>query len=88
MSIIACEKIPIFDRINDNIFLGDIVGASDSNLIKKVDIIISLIDIQIRYNNIEYFIFPLDDSRDVQINILFTKTNEIIENSIKKIKKF
>lgn len=86
-AIIPCAKIPIFDKITDNIFLGDIVAASDSDLMKSIDIIISLIDTQIKHSNIEYFIFPIEDNRDVQIDLLFEKTNDIIKKAIENNKK-
>ena len=41
--IICCNKIPIFDKITKNIYLGDIVAASDKTTIKDIDVIINLV---------------------------------------------
>ena len=73
MSIIPCEKILIFDKITDSIYLGDIVGASNYNCVKDIDIIISLVkDTYHTFNHIKYFIFPLEDNRNNRIDKLFT----------------
>lgn len=86
MSIIACEKIPIFDKITENIYIGDIVASTSSKILNNVDIVISLIEIPTNETKINYFIFPLEDRRDVNISLLFDKTNEIIDaNKDKKI---
>lgn len=87
MSIIACEKVPIFDKINNNIFLGDIVAVSNINLIKNIDIIINLThEKYTKYNHIKYFDFSIEDNREVKINF-FKETNEIISEAIKNNKR-
>jgi len=82
MSIIACEKIPIFDKINSlNIYIGDIVAVTSLKILNNVDIVISLVEIPTNETKVNYFIFPLEDRRDVNISSLFERTNEIIENN-------
>lgn len=82
--IIPCKKIPIFDRILNNLYLGDIEAAKDLSLLKqnKIEVIISLIsDEYEKDENITYYNFPVEDDRNVDIQSLFKETNSIIKNN-------
>lgn len=83
MSIIACDKVPIFDKITENIYIGDIVAATSPTINRNVDVIISLVEIS---NNMKCFIFPLEDSRDVNISLLFNDINKLISKNIEQNK--
>ena len=81
--IIACEKIPIFDKI-EGIFLGDIVAAEDRELLKKNGVKIVICMVKEKYKRFEDFIyydFPIDNSRDEDISSIFDKTNKILESN-------
>jgi protein-tyrosine phosphatase len=87
--LIACEKYPIFDQIVENIYLGDIVAASNIDLLKKynIDIVISCIfEKYERDTKILYYDFPINDNRNDDIRKIFLQTNKLIsENTDKKI---
>jgi dual specificity phosphatase 12 len=81
--IIACEKIPIFDRIGNH-FLGDIVAVEDRELLKRngVKIIICLVKEKYkRFEEFTYHDFAIDDNRDVDISCIFGKTNKILSEN-------
>ena len=81
--IVACEKIPIFDAI-ENHFIGDIVAAEDKELLKRYNVKIVVCLIKEKYKIFEDFIyydFPIDDSRDEDISSIFDKTNKILESN-------
>ena len=87
--IIACEKHPIFDHITENIFLGDVVAASNIELLNKnnIEIVISLIYEKYEKDlKIKYYEFPINDNRNEDISIHFEEINKIIgENKNKNI---
>jgi len=87
--IIACEKHPIFDKIMDNIYLGDIIAADNINLLKdnNIKIVISCIfEKYKRDDQIIYYDFSINDDRNEDIYSVFEKTNKVIsENQGKNI---
>ncbi len=84
MALIPCDKIPIFDRITDQIYLGDMIGASDGKLLKSINTIVCLIaDPYKHFEHIRYHDLPIEDNRDYNIIDLFSKTDKIIKSSIK-----
>lgn len=84
MSVIACDKIPVFDQITDNIYIGDITATQSLTILNQIDLIISLVDIPKPEK--ECFKFPLEDNRNVDISSLFPIIGKIIaENKDKKI---
>jgi dual specificity phosphatase 12 len=82
--LIACEKHPIFDKITDNIYLGDIVAAGNISLLKKYNINVVISCIFEKYERdieISYYDFPIEDNRNEDIYSIFVKTNEIISKN-------
>lgn len=85
MEIIALEKVPTFDHIIHNIYLGDIVAATNKDCLKNIDIIINISNSRYKEEpNIIYHHFDIDDNRNVQILELLDKFMEIIKNSSNK----
>lgn len=78
--LIACEKIPIIDEIIDGLFLGDIVAAKNTRLLKEknIEVVINLTE---ESNGLEQYHFPIKDNRNENIADLFEKTNRIIKES-------
>ena len=89
--LIVCEKIPIFDKINEKLFVGDIVAAENRDLLKDNDVkcIICLTDEKYkRFEDFEYHDFHIEDNRNVDISTLFEKTNRILDENTRNGKVF
>ena len=81
--MVACEKIPIFDKI-EGIFLGDIVAAENEELLKRngVKIVISLVREKYkRFKDFIYYDFPIEDNRNENIACIFEETNKILKSN-------
>ena len=82
MEIVACEKIPTFDHIINNIYLGDIVSATDKNCLKNINIIINISNSRYKEEpNIKYYHFDIDDNRTETISRFFSRFTDIIKES-------
>lgn len=82
--LIACEKVPILDKVIDGLYIGDIVTSNNFKLLKEknIDIIISLVNESNEYNKIKYHKFPIEDNRSENISLLFEQTNKLIHNAL------
>ncbi len=80
--LVACNKIPIFDKIGD-VYLGDIVAAENIDLLRKngIEVVICLVKEKYKRFNLKYFDFPIDDNRNEDIYSLFEATNKIISEN-------
>ena len=82
MEIVACFKIPTFDHVINNIYLGDITAANDPNCLKTIDIIINISNSRYEQaSNIEYHHFDLEDNRNADISQFFDKFIAIVNDS-------
>lgn len=81
--IIACDKIPIFNKICDNLYLGDIVAAENIELLKEnnIESVICLVKENYKRYDLRYYDFPIDDNRNENIYDMFEKTNKIISEN-------
>lgn len=61
------------------------MAATSTNITSNVDVIISLVKIPTHYNK-KYFMFPLDDDRNVNISLLFNDICKIICKMIEQNK--
>ena len=79
--LVACEKVPILDKIIEGLYIGDIVASNNLNLLKEkeISVVISLIDEDIEHQKIEYHKFPIEDNRNENITKLFEQTNKLID---------
>lgn len=92
--MIPCEKKPILDNIIKGLFLGDIVAATNLDLLKtkQINVIISLVELKMFSENvslqsqlmIEYHSFLIDDNRNEDIFKFFNQTNDLIDKSLKE----
>ncbi len=80
--LVACNKIPIFDKIGD-VYLGDIVAAENIDLLKEngIEVVICLVKENYKRFDLKYFDFPIDDNRNENISQHFVKTNKIISEN-------
>ena len=87
MSIVSLEKKPVFNHIIDNVYLGDIVSATNDNIINTIDIIINISKSRYKeYEHIMYHHIDIDDSRYENIVKYVDEIINIIKaNSNKKI---
>ncbi len=89
MSLIEGEKIPTFDHIINNIYLGDREGVLSKSLLDKHNIKIIINISNTRYDEYEnrlYYHFDIDDNKNEDISIFFNQFMEIInENNDKNI---
>ncbi len=82
MSLVEREKIPTFDFIVENIYLGDVEAALSEELLRKneIDFVINLSNTRYQeYENIEYFHIDIEDESDVEISTYFNIVNEKIK---------
>ena len=74
MEIIALNKVPTFDHIIHNIYLSDIVAATNKDCLKNIDIIINISNS--RYKEEPNIIYHLETTR------LVVETTEIQKAAI------
>lgn len=87
MALVPVEKCVIFDKIKDNLFLGDIEAAKDERIIKSIDIVINVSNTEyVKYPDTTYIEYPIDDHRSFQISNYFDEINEVIYTGIKNNK--
>ncbi len=82
MSLVEGEKIPTFDWIIDNIYLGDLEAVLSKELLHKNDIgmVINLSNTRyVEYKNIKYFHIDIEDESNVEISIYFDVVNKKIK---------
>ena len=85
MQIVACEKIPTLDHIINNIYLGDIVSATDKSCLKNINIIVNISNSRYKEEpNIKYYHFDIDDNRNETISRFFSQFINIIKESENK----
>lgn len=84
--LVIGEKIPTFDNIIGNLFLGDIEAAKSDN-IEKMDIVIDISNLEYEEKpNVTYYHYNIDDNRDANISQFFDEfVNIINKNKTKKI---
>lgn len=85
--LIALEKVPIFNHIKDNIFLGDIVAANNLELLSKnkMQVVISMISSSsFSQASYEYYEFPIEDNRNENIYVYFEPINKLIDKISKE----
>lgn len=80
----AQNKIPIFDRIIDNIYLGDLEAILylEKN---KIDIVVNISNI--KYNEIseiQYHYYNIDDNKEATISIYFNEFINLINTNLNK----
>lgn len=83
MDLVVIKKNPTFDKIDSNIFLGDI-DSVNKNIIESNDIKIIINISNIKYpklSNIIYYNFDIDDNKNENILQYFYETNCIIKNN-------
>lgn len=78
--LVACDKIPILDKVIDGLYVGDAVAANNLAILKEKDIniLISMVPISNHFENIEYHSFLINDNRNENISIYFEEINRII----------
>jgi hypothetical protein len=78
--LVACDKIPILDKVIDGLYVGDVVAANNLAILKEKDIniLISMVPISNHFENIEYHSFLINDNRNENISIYFEEINTII----------
>lgn len=85
MEIVACQKVPTFDHIINNIYLGDIVSATDKNCLKNINIIVNISNSRyVEEHDITYYHFDIDDSRGETISQFFDQFDNIVRDSRNK----
>jgi protein-tyrosine phosphatase len=87
LSIVSLEKKPVFNHIIDNVYLGDIVSATNESIISDIDIIINISNSRYKENDrITYHHIDIDDNRNENIVKYVDEIINIIKtNSDKKI---
>ncbi len=89
MELTEGKKIATFDWIDENVYLGDVEGATSLDLLKEHDIqiIINISNSRYgEYGDITYLHIDIDDKTDVDISIYFDSINDLIKiNKDKKI---
>ena len=82
--LVIGKKIPTFDNIIDNLYLGDIEAAISDN-IEKMDIIVDISNLKYEQKyGITYYHYHIDDNRDVDITQFFDDFVNIINNNKSK----
>ncbi len=86
-AIVVGEKIPTFNHIINNVYLGDISAATNNEIISNMNIIINISNSSYEENpNIIYHHINIDDSRNENIVQFADKVIDIIHsNPDKKI---
>lgn len=89
MSLVIGEKIPTFNHIEENVYLGDVESAQSVELLTKhhIKIIINISNSRYKeYADIEYHHIDIEDDKDVSIYPYFDFVNRLIrENNEKNI---
>src|SRR5437660_2980633 len=81
MEIIACAKIPTFDHIINNIYLGDIVAATDPKCLEIINVIVNVSNSRYyEQSSIKYYHFDIDDNRHAKISQFFDAFNKIVND--------
>jgi protein-tyrosine phosphatase len=80
--IIACNKVPVFDHIMKNVYLGDIVAATDVACLKGIDVIVNVSNTRYdQQESIEYHHFDIADDRCNNISQYFNVFVDIINRA-------
>lgn len=67
--------------IIDNIYVGNIFSTNNTELLSKINCIVSLVDNVIKHPNIDYFSVPIEDIPEADIIPICEKVYEYIENN-------
>lgn len=84
MSLVIRDKIPTFDYIIDNLYLGDREAAESLRLLNehKIEVIVNISNSRyVEYGHITYFHFDINDNKNENIFQYFEKLDEIITNN-------
>ncbi len=84
MSLVIGEKIPTFDHIEENVYLGDVESAQSKELLSKhqIKIIVNISNSRYReYEDIQYHHIDIEDDKDVSIHPYFDFVNQLIEEN-------
>jgi protein-tyrosine phosphatase len=85
MSIVSIEKKPTFNHIINQVYLGDIVAATNESIINDMDIIINISNSRYKENEkITYHHIDIDDSRNENITQFADEVITIINNNSNK----
>ncbi len=87
MSLVIGEKIPTFNHIEENVYLGDVESAQSKELLSKhqIKIIVNISNSRYReYEDIQYHQIDIEDDKDVSIHPYFDFVNQLIEENKEK----
>ncbi len=87
MSLVIGEKIPTFNHIEENVYLGDVESAQSVELLTKhqIKIIVNISNSRYReYEDIQYHQIDIEDDKDVSIHPYFDFVNQLIEKNKEK----
>ena len=82
LSLVIKDKIPTFDHVVDNIYLGDREAAESHKLLSehKIQVIVNISNSRYQeYNGITYYHFDIDDNKNENIAEYFGKLDEILK---------
>lgn len=89
MELTEGNRIPTFDWIDENVYLGDIEAATSHDLLREhqIEMIINVSNSRYgEYGDITYLHIDIDDKTNVHISDYFEQINDFIEmNQDKKI---
>jgi protein-tyrosine phosphatase len=86
MALVPCDKIPVFNHIFKNLFLGDIVSATNDKCLQNIDIVVDVSNVQypekiVEGHSIQYHHISIEDNREVDISCYFNKFVNIVNDA-------
>lgn len=83
--MIACEKIPTFNPVYPNLYLGDLEAAKNKKCLSNIDLIVNISNTRYKeFPNKIYEHFDIEDNRNADISIFFDKFAQLVENNSDK----
>lgn len=80
--LVIYNKMPIFDHIVDNIYLGNIDAVKDSLCMEDIDVVINLSNSRYQeYSQTTYYHMDISDNTDSNIRQFFDQLDEIVKNT-------
>lgn len=87
MSLVVKEKIPTFDFIINNIYLGDKEAAESQSLLSlsNIQVIVNISNSRYsEFDGINYIHYDIDDDKNANITQFFEKLDNIISSNKEK----
>ncbi len=85
MALIALQKTPIFDRVTDHLWLGDIEAVND---LRNIDVIVNISNTRYTMDPTKvYYHFDIEDRRSENVSQFFERFIDIVNSAQRENKK-